>query len=131
MSGTGKVWALIGEFPYYISPVYSGIIVSNVFCTLLLMLGAVLAILEALSEYHFRFRSLGIIGISGIFGFTHLYFAFSILPDDTDAIFNHIKYYIPKFVLNNLCLFTVLFVVYILYTLSKIRRKVHKNEEIT
>ena len=129
--GRGEVRYLFGTDPDYISPSNTAIAVGSVFCALLLLFGGVLAVFEGLSEYHYHFRSLGIIGFTGILGFTHLYFGFMILPDDTDAIFNNIKYYIPKFVISNLCLFAVLFVIYILYTHLKLRRKEHKNEEST
>ncbi len=129
--GLSDVRYLFGTDPDYISPSNTAIAVGSVFCAFLLLFGGALAVLEGLSEYHHRFRSLGVISVSGILGFTYLNFGFFVLPDGSTAVMNNIIYSVPEFTGNSLLLFTALLVFYILYKLLRICRKGHKNEEST
>ena len=129
--GLSYVRYLFGTDPDYISPSDTAIAVGSVFCALLLLFGGALAVLEGLSEYHCRFRSLGVISVSGIMGFAYLNFGFSVLPDGSTAVMNNVIYSVPEFTKNSLLLFTALLVFYILYKLLRICRKGHKNEEST
>ena len=129
--GLMTVRYLFSSDPEYISPSNTAIAVGSVFCALLLLFGGALAVLEGISEYHQRFRSLGVISVSGILGFAYLFFGFFALPDGSTAFMNSLIYSMPEYIVNSLLLFTALLVFYILYKLLRICRKGHKNEEST